>query len=521
MNYSIMEKLKQDIQAQLCGRYNILERIGQGGMAAVYKIAAHDGTLYALKVLHSHLAADETMVQRFLDEAQNCRRLDNPHCIKVIENGRAGPYPYFTMEYLEGEDLERELKRRGALPLPEVNKLFSQVCEGIGIAHEMGIIHRDIKPANILIERDTRRTVITDFGIARAADGSRLTLTGTCMGTPAYMSPEQVEGKKNLDYRSDIYSLGIVLYEMCTGGLPFTGDSDISLATARLRNEPIRPTQFEKSLPPAVEETILQAISREPSFRFASAEALSTAFKEALSTPTPSGVTRISPAATAPTQDYSTKQEPQAPTSPLPPPKVEEGPGKKNLMILGMGAAGVVLIAIIALLAIMILQKDTEDMASKPQPMKTSHPDRTSTSAEPDNNVSTNPQPPPPPPEEQIGAIIVQWESAWENNVNSIGPYKSLYDSSFYSNYKSMDYNEWMADKRHKGRAVACIRVEISDLHVDVRGNRATASFMQKYVSNSYCDRGRKKLYFIKRGEQWKIIGEEQPHYTKCSQRCR
>ncbi len=353
-----MSSLPDEIKQKLKGHYEVMELLGQGGMAAVYKLKDPDGKVWAIKILHSHLAADESMVERFLDEARNCRRLDNPHCIKVIESDQAGPYPYFIMEYIEGEDLETELKRRGALPLPEINKLISQICEGIGSAHEMGLIHRDIKPANVLIERDTRRAVITDFGIARAADGSRLTLTGTCMGTPAYMSPEQVEGKKNLDYRSDIYSLGVVLYEMCTGGLPFTGESDISLATARLQNEPIRPARFNSEIPPAIETMILQAISSEPGRRYASASALAKGFREALDMPTPSdGIPQ--PAASragGSTRVYTPTPQGQSP----PPQQPDSSAGSRKNLIIAIAAAGGALIIVLAVLAVIFLKTGSD-----------------------------------------------------------------------------------------------------------------------------------------------------------------
>ena len=339
-----MDTLKEEIQLELKAQYKVLERIGQGGMAAVYKIAAHDGTLYALKVLHPHLTESDVMVTRFLKEARNSIQIRSPNCINVIQSGKAGQFPYFIMEYIEGEDLAKVLKNRRFLSPPEAKKIFRQICNGIEAAHEIPLVHRDIKPANILIEKDTQRAVITDFGIARAADGTKLTITGSCMGTPAYMSPEQAEGSKNIDYRSDIYSLGVLLYEICTGGMPFQRDSEISLANARLNEAPIPPRHYQPDLPKKIEAVILQAMAFNPSSRYASATALAQAFEEAVDSPTPSNGVYVTSSGGF---DNGKCQDQQKP-----------GIKRNNIILIGVGTAAVALVAVLLTIIILLGNKN-------------------------------------------------------------------------------------------------------------------------------------------------------------------
>ena len=194
------------------GRYRITEHIGSGGMADVYKAIQESlGRSVALKVLPREYARDEGMVRRFHREARSAGRLSHPNIVTIYEDGLADDVHYFAMEYVEGNDLKNLIAGTGPLPPEQAREISKQVCDALSYAHERGVVHRDIKPANIMITPEGR-VVVTDFGIAKAADSTRLTQTGTSMGTPEYMAPEQISG--STDHHSDLYSLGIVLYEI-------------------------------------------------------------------------------------------------------------------------------------------------------------------------------------------------------------------------------------------------------------------------------------------------------------------
>ncbi len=370
-------ELTAEIKNFFAGKYTVVELLGRGGMASVYKIKSEsDGKHYALKVLHSHLAEKPESVERFLSEARSTQKLkDVPNCIRVFESGKAGQVPYFIMEMIEGWDLDRELTERGALPLPEIKRLFTQICECLSAAHEMGIIHRDIKPANMLIEKDSRRAVVTDFGIARVAYESGVTQPGTVFGTPPYMAPEQVapEPGQTVDYRTDIYALGMMLYQMCTGGLPYSGEG-IALATAYQNPQNfVPPRKLRPDIPPEVERVIVQSLSVNPAHRYATATALARAFKEALDIPTPSGGTEVQPPSQKTAVYNGGGPEAQPPYSKTPgydkgataapgpqtPVKAgtESNKSSRNMLLLaGIGGAVLILVVVLVLIIVLVWQ---------------------------------------------------------------------------------------------------------------------------------------------------------------------
>jgi len=202
--------------------YNILSLIGEGGMATVY-LGEHErlGTKVAIKVLNPILSVNAQLRERFLNEARLMASLDHPNITKVIDFEDEGNLLCIIMEHLEGEDLSDKIKRDGALSIEQINNIYSQVLSGFNYAHNMGIVHRDIKPSNIFIKKDGIIKIL-DFGIAKLfGQGNEMTQTGTQMGTPVYMSPEQVKADKSIDHRSDIYSLGVTLYYACYGHSPY------------------------------------------------------------------------------------------------------------------------------------------------------------------------------------------------------------------------------------------------------------------------------------------------------------
>ena len=209
------------------GRYRVLEHIASGGQAAVYRAwDSETGRVVALKVMHSFMAHDTGFLERFQREARMAASLDHPNVIRVYEVGHDGDTHYISMEYLP-ESLHHIIEAEGHLTPERATHILYQVCAGLQRAHEQGIVHRDIKPQNILLAPDGTMKV-TDFGIARAADLSGMTRTGSIMGTPHYMSPEQASGEP-ADIRSDIYALGIMFYQMLSGELPFTADTPLAL----------------------------------------------------------------------------------------------------------------------------------------------------------------------------------------------------------------------------------------------------------------------------------------------------
>jgi serine/threonine-protein kinase len=255
------------------GRYDVLGTIGKGGMGVVYR--ARDRQLdevVALKVLRSDVLKDDpTLLERFKQEIKLARRITHRNVLRTHDFGETQGTPYISMEYLEGVTLKDLIRGKGALPLPVGLRVAKQMCLGLEAAHQEGVVHRDIKPQNMLIIPETGDLKIMDFGIARVSEmkagAAGLTSTGTVMGTPDYMPPEQAQGQP-ADFRSDIYSLGIVLYEIFTGHLPFTGDSVMAVVLAHIQKPAPAPRQTNPAIPPELEAIILRCIEKSPSKRY-------------------------------------------------------------------------------------------------------------------------------------------------------------------------------------------------------------------------------------------------------------
>ncbi|WP_019120579.1 Stk1 family PASTA domain-containing Ser/Thr kinase [Brevibacillus massiliensis] len=256
---------------QLGGRYQLERRVGGGGMAVVYK--AKDLVLnrpVAVKVLRPQFSVDEDFVQRFRREAQAVASLSHPNVVGVYDVGQEDDTHYMVMEYIEGSTLKEVINAHGALPVKEAVRIASKICDALDHAHQNHIIHRDIKPHNILIGKNGQ-VKVTDFGIARAVTSATITHTGAVLGSVHYFSPEQARGGVTAE-KSDIYSLGIVLYEMVTGQLPFSGDSPISVALKHLQEPLPEPREINPEIPQSVENVILRALMKDPFMRYASAE---------------------------------------------------------------------------------------------------------------------------------------------------------------------------------------------------------------------------------------------------------
>lgn len=247
-------------------RYKLTERVGLGGMAEVYR--AEDNVLgrtVAVKVMLPQYAADPTFTKRFRQEAASAANLQSPYIVSIYDWGLDGETYYIVMEFLRGTDLKTAIKERGAINQRKAAEIGSQVAQALSVAHAGGIIHRDIKPQNIMIQPDGNIKVM-DFGIARAGDAG-LSQTATVLGTAHYVSPEQAQGKE-LTGASDIYSLGVVLYEATTGKLPFDGQDAVSVAVKQVNELPAPPSTINPNIDPALEAIIMKAMEKDPERRF-------------------------------------------------------------------------------------------------------------------------------------------------------------------------------------------------------------------------------------------------------------
>jgi serine/threonine-protein kinase len=251
-------------------RYRVTERIGTGGMADVYKAVDETlGRTVAVKVMHARYANDPEFVQRFRHEASAAANLSHPSIVNIYDYGVEGGTYYIVMELVRGTDLKAVVKQYGALDPIKVAEYGAQAAAALTVAHGYGIIHRDIKPQNIVLTPDGTIKVM-DFGIARAVD-SDATQTGSVLGTAQYVSPEQAQGQK-LGPESDLYSLGVVLYELATGRLPFEGETPVSVALRHVNDTAVPPRTVNPKIPPALEAVILKAMQKDPTRRYRSAD---------------------------------------------------------------------------------------------------------------------------------------------------------------------------------------------------------------------------------------------------------
>ena len=254
-------------------RYEVLRKLGSGGMADVY--LAKDrvlGRQVALKVLSAQFANDHEFIERFRREASAAASLNHPNVVQVYDKGEAEGTYYIAMEYLEGRSLKEIIVKYAPLSSDLVVSVSRQIVEALRYVHRRDIIHRDIKPQNILIDNEGRVTV-TDFGIARAGGGASLTEVGTSVGTAHYLSPEQAQGQP-VEAASDLYSLGVVMYEMATGKLPFEADNSVGIAMQHVHDTPLPPRSLVPSIPDNLEAVILRAMGKQPTERYLTAQAM-------------------------------------------------------------------------------------------------------------------------------------------------------------------------------------------------------------------------------------------------------
>jgi serine/threonine protein kinase/tetratricopeptide (TPR) repeat protein len=252
------------------GRYQVIEELGKGGMGRVYKVLdTKIKEKVALKLIKPEVASDKETIERFSNELKFARKISQRNVCRMFDLGEAEGAHFITMEYVSGEDLKSMIRMTGTLGIGTVLSVGKQVCDGLSEAHSLGVVHRDLKPQNIMIDK-AGNVKIMDFGIARSIRNKGITGAGVMVGTPEYMSPEQAEAKE-VDHRSDIYSLGIILYEMATGRVPFEGDTALSIAMKHKGELPKNPKQFNSAIPDDLSGVILKCLEKDKSERYQSA----------------------------------------------------------------------------------------------------------------------------------------------------------------------------------------------------------------------------------------------------------
>ena len=286
------------------GRYQVVRKLGAGGMANVYLAEDQElGRRVAIKILNERHANDEQFVERFRREAKNAAALSHPNIVSIYDRGEAEGTYYIAMEYLDGRSLKELILSRGPAPLNVAIEYVRQILSALRFAHRHGIVHRDIKPHNVLVDAEGR-VKVTDFGIARAG-ASQMTEAGSIVGTAQYLSPEQARGT-NVDQRSDLYSLGIVLYELLTGTLPFNGDTPVEIAMKHLSQTPELPSVLRPELPRELDLVVTRALAKDPDERYQSADEMDADLE------------RLSRgAAVSPETEESATQIMRAPTGPM------------------------------------------------------------------------------------------------------------------------------------------------------------------------------------------------------------
>ncbi len=311
----------------IADRYVLGERLGSGGMSTVYK--ATDEVLertVAVKVLAEHLSDDEKFVARFRREALAVAKLIHPNIVQIYDTGVDGGRHFIVMEYVEGRSGAQLLQRRGSLDAETTIGIAADACAGLDYAHKQGIVHRDVKPGNLMViggpsvpngTLDAMTVKIADFGIARAAEQTRLTQVGSVVGTAAYLSPEQSRGEEATGI-SDVYSLGVVTYQFLTGRLPYEGNSLAELAIRRENERPLPPSSYQPELPEELSAAVLKALENEPEDRYPDALELAVALRDGLEgvAPPATAATRMLRDETAATR--VSPREQQTPTAPVP-----------------------------------------------------------------------------------------------------------------------------------------------------------------------------------------------------------
>ncbi|MBI5959291.1 MAG: protein kinase, partial [Chloroflexi bacterium] len=364
-----------ELAGQMLGQYQVIEQIGMGGMATVYKAyQANMDRFVAVKVLPKQLAEDPTFYGRFEQEARTIAKLENKNILPVYDYGEHAGYTYLVMRYV-GEGTLQHLIKRGPLGLDDAERYLTQIAEALHYAHEHGVIHRDVKSSNVLLG-ENKQCYLTDFGIAKLTAGtSQFTGTGVVVGTPAYMSPEQCSGLP-ADARSDIYSLGIVLYEMLTGRVPFEAETPLAVVLMHVQHPLPSPRSIVPVVPETVEQVLFKVLAKDPEQRYQTAKAFSDALHEALEVFKSQETLMLSGSAVrhaamteAPTQlDFRAPEASMAPTTPISPTTPLSTTPRRGGFQWWWGLVAVIVIALAAAAVLMMSGGDDEDSQTDETP---------------------------------------------------------------------------------------------------------------------------------------------------------
>jgi beta-lactam-binding protein with PASTA domain/predicted Ser/Thr protein kinase len=334
-------------------RYELRTEVGHGGMADVY--LARDRLLnrrVAVKVLSPTFAADPAFVERFRREAQAAASLNHPNIVAVYDWGQEDDTSFIVMEYVNGQTLRDLVNRHGTVPPVEAARIGADIADALEFAHRNGVVHRDVKPGNVLITPEGG-VKVADFGIARAESSDTLTKTGAVLGTATYFSPEQAQGLA-LDGRSDVYSLGVVLYEMLTGVAPFTADSPVSVAYKHVREEPVPPSRVNSAIPGALDRIVLTAMAKDVALRYPSAAALRAELmrfergRPLVGGPVPATTAATVPMAATAGSGGGAPQGPLPARAPIPPPKKRRRYGAAAAVAIAFGLLIALIVALLA-----------------------------------------------------------------------------------------------------------------------------------------------------------------------------
>jgi len=488
------------------GKYRIEAKLGAGGMGAVYRATRLViGDEVAIKILHSE-QNEPRAGERFRREAQAAARLKHPNAVNIYDFGVTDDgLQYLVMELVEGESLRRIIKQQGPLTPTAAAEIVSQVCAALDEAHRRQIIHRDIKPDNIIVDVSANRlrVKVLDFGIAKLRDDTagNLTQTGSVLGTPHYMSPEQCLGEE-LDSRSDIYSLGIVLYEMLAGVVPFNSPISTAVVVQHVNQPPPSLRATNLSISANVERVVMHALAKKRENRQQTAGELAEELTRVTSSSSPRWANNRFPASSTedsegtptvvlPTSRSGSVESPGIPTS-------DDLPRKKLMQVM----FGAIVVTSVISLAIWMGTKTTGEDKTRNLNLNATRQGENQRSA----SVIEEPE---------ADRFVEGWREAWESK--DLYNYSNCYDEDFVgrnfsarTGFTSMTRAQWINDKERKFRNARSLSVGIGQRTIKDEGNEVSVSFDQTFRSDKYYDNGRKTLY-LRRGSngQIKIVRED------------
>ena len=487
------------------GKYRLVAKLGAGGMGSVYQAERLlIGDQIAVKILHPEHVAQPQSFERFRREAQAAARLKHPNAVSIYDFGETSDgLVFLVMELVEGQTLRQIIKNHGPLTTTAAAEIISQVCSALEEAHERQIVHRDLKPDNIIVNRTNHgvRAKVLDFGIAKLRDMTArdLTQTGSVMGTPHYMSPEQCLGEE-LDHRSDIYSLGIVLFEMLTGTVPFNSPISTAVVVQHVNKKPPSPRAINVSISVDVERVVLQALEKAPDARQQTASALSAELANALTRPhldlsAPSGAHASIPRL----------GETQVMTTPA-----SVGVSSRNISKTTWLAIVVVLMVVGAAIALIAQQNEDAGVGSSQNAENIASSSVATPGLEqPQQSPLSNAI-----RVDEVRQFLESWRTAWERKDLHI--YSSFYDESFIgrnyssgSGYTSMTRSQWLKDKEQKFRRSSLLAITIGEPEIRFHDDGASVMFSQEFRSSGYADRGAKTLHLRKTPNGLKIFSED------------